>query len=244
METTQDVTEADAEKEPREGEQGAANPAPEGGREGDFTVSLDEAFQGPLDLPLHLVKEQEVEIQDVRLADVANAYMDHVRALRDLDVLPLPLLARLVVGGDEELRRLGKVQRVRGVLVRRVLLAGRHDHLHETGVGDLRGHRVILGVGRAAVGEARSEGEGPLRLAHGDELVAEDLERVVGHALLDQRRDGRLHAREGAVLNVRTRMPRACAHGSLRVDSRWGLGTPRKDAAMDGEGGERAWTAS
>ena len=86
METTQDVTEADAEKEPREGQQGAGDSGPEGGRQGDFTVSLDEVFQGPLDLLLHLVKEQEVEIQDVRLADVANAYMDHVRALRDLDI--------------------------------------------------------------------------------------------------------------------------------------------------------------
>ncbi|MEL6429750.1 MAG: segregation/condensation protein A [Planctomycetota bacterium] len=52
----------------------------------DFTVRLDEVFQGPLDLLLHLVKEQEVEIQEVRLADVAHAYMDHVRALGDLDI--------------------------------------------------------------------------------------------------------------------------------------------------------------
>jgi len=52
----------------------------------DFTVRLDEVFQGPLDLLLHLVKSQEVEIQEVRLADVANAYMEHVRAMRDLDI--------------------------------------------------------------------------------------------------------------------------------------------------------------
>ena len=52
----------------------------------DFTVSLEEVFQGPLDLLLHLVKEQEVEIQDIRLADVAHAYMDHVRALKGLDI--------------------------------------------------------------------------------------------------------------------------------------------------------------
>jgi segregation and condensation protein A len=52
----------------------------------DFTVKLEEVFQGPLDLLLHLVKEQEVEIQDVRLADVAQSYMDHVRALKGLDI--------------------------------------------------------------------------------------------------------------------------------------------------------------
>lgn len=52
----------------------------------DFTVRLEEVFQGPLDLLLHLVKEQEVEIQDVRLAEVAVSYMEHVRALKDLDI--------------------------------------------------------------------------------------------------------------------------------------------------------------
>lgn len=52
----------------------------------DFTVKLEEVFQGPLDLLLHLVKEQEVEIQEVRLADVAQSYMDHVRALKGLDI--------------------------------------------------------------------------------------------------------------------------------------------------------------
>lgn len=52
----------------------------------DFTVKLEEVFQGPLDLLLHLVKEQEVEIQDIRLADVAQSYMDHVRALKGLDI--------------------------------------------------------------------------------------------------------------------------------------------------------------
>lgn len=39
-----------------------------------------------MDLLLHLVKEQEVEIQEVRLADIAHSYMTHVRALTDLDI--------------------------------------------------------------------------------------------------------------------------------------------------------------
>jgi len=55
-------------------------------RTDDFTISLDEVFEGPLDLLLHLVKEQEVEIQDVRLADVAFSYMEHIRSLQDLDI--------------------------------------------------------------------------------------------------------------------------------------------------------------
>ncbi|MEM6676061.1 MAG: segregation/condensation protein A [Planctomycetota bacterium] len=77
------MTSTDTEGTGTEGtETEAARPAaPE-----DFTVRLEEVFQGPLDLLLHLVKEQEVEIQDVRLANVAQAYMDHVRALQDLDI--------------------------------------------------------------------------------------------------------------------------------------------------------------
>ena len=63
-----------------------SGPQEPAGRPDDFTVRLEEVFQGPLDLLLHLVKEQEVEIQDVRLADVAQAYMDHVRALEGLDI--------------------------------------------------------------------------------------------------------------------------------------------------------------
>ncbi len=67
--------------------QGEAHPVPkELLRPDDFTVLLDEVFQGPMDLLLHLVKEQEVEIQEVRLADIANSYMDHVRDLKDLDI--------------------------------------------------------------------------------------------------------------------------------------------------------------
>lgn len=84
METTQNVTEADAEQQ---GEAPEATPSQAPGpRPDDFTVCLDEVFQGPLDLLLHLVKEQEVEIQDVKLANVALSYMEHVKAMRDLDI--------------------------------------------------------------------------------------------------------------------------------------------------------------
>ena len=55
-------------------------------RPDEFTVRLDEVFKGPLDLLLHLVKEQEVEIQDVQLADIAQSFMEHVRALENVDI--------------------------------------------------------------------------------------------------------------------------------------------------------------
>ena len=52
----------------------------------DFTLHLQDLFEGPLDLLLHLVKEQEVEIQDVRLALVVDSYMEHLRHLENLDI--------------------------------------------------------------------------------------------------------------------------------------------------------------
>ncbi len=67
-------------------ESGSSAAGADARRTEDFTVSLEEVFQGPLDLLLHLVKEQEVEIQDIRLADVAKSYMDHVQALKGLDI--------------------------------------------------------------------------------------------------------------------------------------------------------------
>lgn len=52
----------------------------------DFTCRLPDLFEGPLDLLLHLVKEQEVEIQEVRLADVVEAYIEYLGHLEQLDI--------------------------------------------------------------------------------------------------------------------------------------------------------------
>jgi segregation and condensation protein A len=54
--------------------------------EGDFTVHLDRVFQGPLDLLLHLVREQEVEIHEIEINNVIEGFMDYVKALEKLDL--------------------------------------------------------------------------------------------------------------------------------------------------------------
>ena len=48
-------------------------------------VSLD-VFDGPLDLLLHLVKEQQLDIVTVPLATVAQQYFDYVALMESLDV--------------------------------------------------------------------------------------------------------------------------------------------------------------
>ena len=50
-----------------------------------FRVRLP-AFSGPMDLLLHLVREHEVEIVDIPIGPVAEAFLAHVRALEDLDM--------------------------------------------------------------------------------------------------------------------------------------------------------------
>ena len=48
-------------------------------------VQLD-VFDGPLDLLLSLIKEQQLDIATVPLASVAEQYLDYVRMMEDLDV--------------------------------------------------------------------------------------------------------------------------------------------------------------
>ncbi|MDF1799615.1 MAG: segregation/condensation protein A [Planctomycetota bacterium] len=52
----------------------------------DFTVRLEHVFQGPLDLLLHLVREQEVEIHEIEISRVIDGFMDYVKALEKLDL--------------------------------------------------------------------------------------------------------------------------------------------------------------
>ncbi|HEV3439199.1 MAG TPA: segregation/condensation protein A [Gemmata sp.] len=50
-----------------------------------YTVALD-AFYGPLDLLLYLVKRNEVDVLDIPIARLAEQFLDHLRGLRELDV--------------------------------------------------------------------------------------------------------------------------------------------------------------
>lgn len=52
----------------------------------DFTVRLERVFHGPMDLLLHLVREQEVEITEIEIGRVIDGYMDYLKALESLDI--------------------------------------------------------------------------------------------------------------------------------------------------------------
>lgn len=52
----------------------------------DYTVRLERLFQGPLDLLLHLVREQEVDIHEVEINRVIDGYLKYLRDLQDIDI--------------------------------------------------------------------------------------------------------------------------------------------------------------
>jgi segregation and condensation protein A len=52
----------------------------------DYTVFLEQVFRGPMDLLLHLVREQEVEIHEVEISRVIEGYTEYLDALIELDI--------------------------------------------------------------------------------------------------------------------------------------------------------------
>lgn len=51
----------------------------------DYPVTLDN-FEGPLDLLLHLIQEQQLDITEVALAAVTDQYLAYLRAMEELDL--------------------------------------------------------------------------------------------------------------------------------------------------------------
>ncbi|MFT5050037.1 MAG: segregation and condensation protein A [Chlamydiales bacterium] len=52
----------------------------------DYTVRLQEVFHGPMDLLIHLVREQEVEIHEIEIHSIIDSYFTYLQNLKDLDI--------------------------------------------------------------------------------------------------------------------------------------------------------------
>src|SRR5204862_6808982 len=50
-----------------------------------YTVALD-AYHGPLDLLLYLVRRNEVDVLDIPIARIADQFRDYLHVLQELDV--------------------------------------------------------------------------------------------------------------------------------------------------------------
>src|SRR5262245_11447424 len=98
---------------------------PGAGAGGGFVVEL-EKFSGPLDLLLHLIREDEVDITDLPISKIADQFLSVINELGLNQAADyLEMAARLLRIKAQMLlpRRLGDVEREvpRGELVRRLL---------------------------------------------------------------------------------------------------------------------------
>lgn len=55
------------------------------GTPGAYAVKLD-VFEGPLDLLLHLIRQNEVEITDIPVALIAGQYLQYIETMRELEI--------------------------------------------------------------------------------------------------------------------------------------------------------------
>ena len=60
---------------------GLSSPTP-GAREGDLLIVDLERFQGPLDLLLHLIRTQDIDIFDIPIARITRQFLDAIQALQ------------------------------------------------------------------------------------------------------------------------------------------------------------------
>lgn len=58
-----------------------------------YKVSID-AFEGPLDLLLHLLKESKVNIHEIKIAEITRQYLDYIHAM---EVLQLEIASEYLV---------------------------------------------------------------------------------------------------------------------------------------------------
>ncbi len=52
----------------------------------EYTVRLEQLFQGPMDLLLHLVREQEVDIHEVEIHRLVAGYLEYLNRLKEFDI--------------------------------------------------------------------------------------------------------------------------------------------------------------
>lgn len=62
-----------------------APPKQEGPRRDEYTVALP-VFEGPLDLLLHLIRKEQINIYDIPIARICKSYLDHLEIMRQIDV--------------------------------------------------------------------------------------------------------------------------------------------------------------
>ena len=102
-------------------------------RQGSFEYEVQlEIFEGPLDLLLHLIRVQEVDIYDIPIASVTDQYLSYLQMMKDLNinlageylVMAATLIfikSRMLLPSDPEVAEEGEAEDPRAELVERLL---------------------------------------------------------------------------------------------------------------------------
>ena len=51
----------------------------------DYTVKLD-AFEGPMDLLMHLIEKNKIDIYDIPMAVITEQYIDYLNRFREFNI--------------------------------------------------------------------------------------------------------------------------------------------------------------
>ena len=51
----------------------------------DYSIKINE-FEGPLDLLLHLIKESNINIQDIEINQITKQYLDYINKMEELNI--------------------------------------------------------------------------------------------------------------------------------------------------------------
>lgn len=147
--------------------------------EGDgqgYSVKLD-VFEGPLDLLLHLIRKNELDIYDIPIALITRQYLDYLKLLQELDLdlvgdflvmasTLLQIKSRMLLPVEEVEEGEGEEQEdPRAELVRRLIEYQRYrDAGLELGTHELLGREVFVRPAADAALEGLAADEGPLEL--------------------------------------------------------------------------------
>jgi len=202
---------------PTQDEESAAPAAPhgrggagKGSGSGSYAVKL-QVFEGPLDLLLHLIRQNEVEITEVPIAQISAQYLEYLDLMRELDldiaaeylVMAATLAhikSRMLLPPSEEEEE-GEEMDPRAELIARLLEYQRYKEVAEAlGERRLLGRDVFDAVGQGPEATPENEREievGLFELIEAFRLMLKQAPREEG--------DG-LHHVEVEVVTVRERM--------------------------------------
>ncbi|MEI6305572.1 MAG: segregation/condensation protein A [Deltaproteobacteria bacterium] len=140
-----------------------------------YSVRL-EAFEGPLDLLLHLIRKNELDIYDIPVAVITRQYLDYIKLMKDLNLevagdfllmasTLLHIKSRMLLPSEEQEENEEEEQDPRAELIRRLLEYQQYkDAAMVLGARTLLGRDVFTRTGTELELAANLIEEGPLEL--------------------------------------------------------------------------------